>query len=386
MTSYDVFAATDDVLEALSVLRATTLLDPAFADREPMSATSPVMVTFAILTHDAEKTVERCVQSIPEDASILVVDSESHDRTCDLVARVRPLARVVTREWTHDFSQARNAALDLVPAGWVFYIDADEFLLPGHADRVRTAAQLLERHPARDAMRCGVAVLDRTAGITPFLPRMVRAAGEVRWANPLHEDLVHASPDAAVLDIALDVTVAHDGYTRDGAARAERNRRIIADWQTREPAAGRAHAALAQELVGEDQDRDRAHHLRAALADTRLNTHEQRGALFSLLVNELLSGGAVALLAALEEHANIEPGLEELLLKARALMILHDQELPRTRSAIAELLLSAPDAGDPEDDVTGRAVDALVALSELMGEDTAGLESLRPHSAGTDAS
>lgn len=89
-----------------------------------------------ILTKDEEKHIERCINSIKGVCDeIIVIDSFSTDRTCDIAEAMG------ARVYKHKFeNQARqfNWGLDNIPidSSWIWRIDADEYIEKGLADNV----------------------------------------------------------------------------------------------------------------------------------------------------------------------------------------------------------------------------------------------------------
>lgn len=89
-----------------------------------------------ILTKDEEKHIERCINSIKGGCDeIIVIDSFSTDRTCDIAEAMG------ARVYKHKFeNQARqfNWGLDNIPidSSWIWRIDADEYIEKVLADNV----------------------------------------------------------------------------------------------------------------------------------------------------------------------------------------------------------------------------------------------------------
>ncbi|MDQ2681740.1 MAG: glycosyltransferase, partial [Candidatus Eremiobacteraeota bacterium] len=67
----------------------------------------------------------RALASLPEDATVLVLDAESADSTQAIA--VKAGARLIVRPWT-DFIEARRFALSNVTTSWTLMLDADETL------------------------------------------------------------------------------------------------------------------------------------------------------------------------------------------------------------------------------------------------------------------
>ena len=79
----------------------------------------------AIITKNEEANIERCIKSIKEICSnIVIVDTGSADKTPILASKLG--ANVFFHKWNDDFSAARNYALKYVYSDWIISIDADE--------------------------------------------------------------------------------------------------------------------------------------------------------------------------------------------------------------------------------------------------------------------
>lgn len=87
-------------------------------------------ITVIILTKNEEANIKRCILSVKEVAArIIVVDSGSTDKTCDIAKEVG--AEVVVHPFTTHGKQF-NWALDTldIKTKWVFRLDADEEVTP----------------------------------------------------------------------------------------------------------------------------------------------------------------------------------------------------------------------------------------------------------------
>ncbi|MGE0171669.1 MAG: glycosyltransferase family 2 protein [Oligoflexales bacterium] len=98
----------------------------------------PVDISFAIITLNCEKTLERCLSSIPPGAEIILLDSGSTDRTAE-IARAHG-ANVFQESFT-DFSSQKNKALHHSNRSWVFSLDGDEVL----SDELKTIILSISR-------------------------------------------------------------------------------------------------------------------------------------------------------------------------------------------------------------------------------------------------
>ena len=91
-------------------------------------------VTGLVLTYNGERLLEKCLKSLYFCDRIIVVDSESTDRTVSIAEAVG--AEVHVRPWPGPVDQFRYA-LGLVDSGWVVSLDQDEML----TDQLRASIQ-----------------------------------------------------------------------------------------------------------------------------------------------------------------------------------------------------------------------------------------------------
>ena len=103
-----------------------------------MKGTNARMFSVLILTKDEESNIKGCLDSVSWCDDVVVLDSFSADRTCE-VARENG-ARVFQRAFD-DFGAQRNFALEHVEFKnrWVFHLDADERFNPSLRDECEAA-------------------------------------------------------------------------------------------------------------------------------------------------------------------------------------------------------------------------------------------------------
>ncbi|MBN2139734.1 MAG: glycosyltransferase family 2 protein [Desulfovibrionaceae bacterium] len=87
----------------------------------------PQTVTGLVLTYNGERLLDECLRSLDFCDQVLVVDSQSTDRTAD-IARARG-ARLDIHAWPGPVAQFRRA-LGMVTTDWVVSLDQDEMLSP----------------------------------------------------------------------------------------------------------------------------------------------------------------------------------------------------------------------------------------------------------------
>jgi glycosyltransferase involved in cell wall biosynthesis len=80
-----------------------------------------------VITKNEERNIERCLKSLQFCDEIIVVDSESEDRTREIASRYTDT--VINRQW-NGYSDQKNYAISLSKADWIISIDADEEVSP----------------------------------------------------------------------------------------------------------------------------------------------------------------------------------------------------------------------------------------------------------------
>lgn len=95
-----------------------------------MSAT----LSIAIVALNEEANLGRVLESVRWADEIVVVDSGSTDRTCDIAGEYS--ARVIHEPW-RGYTGQKNYALELCTKDWVLSLDADEAVSPELAEEIR---------------------------------------------------------------------------------------------------------------------------------------------------------------------------------------------------------------------------------------------------------
>jgi glycosyltransferase involved in cell wall biosynthesis len=95
---------------------------------------APVQLASVVLTRNVAGHIQDCIETLRFTDLILVSDSYSTD---DTVALARAAGAAVMQRTFDNFAGQRNAALEVVNAEWVLFVDADERISPELAAEVR---------------------------------------------------------------------------------------------------------------------------------------------------------------------------------------------------------------------------------------------------------
>ncbi len=93
-------------------------------------------LSVAIVAMDEEANIGRTLASVRWADEIVLIDSGSKDRTCEIAREYG--ARVIIEPWRGYVAQ-KQYAIDLCTMEWVLLLDADEEVSPGLAEEIRCA-------------------------------------------------------------------------------------------------------------------------------------------------------------------------------------------------------------------------------------------------------
>lgn len=98
---------------------------------------SKIPVSVIIMTKNEEKNISKCLKSVSDFDQVFVVDSNSEDRTGELVLTMG--ATLVNFTWDGKYPKKKQWSLDNLPFKhqWVLYVDADEEVYPELASEIK---------------------------------------------------------------------------------------------------------------------------------------------------------------------------------------------------------------------------------------------------------
>jgi hypothetical protein len=144
-----------------------------------------------------------------------VVDTGSTDGTLDIVGAYRGRGvQLVQLPWPESFAQVRNAAVETIAAGWVVFLDADEWLTDRSSEQLRACLDSLSciEDLPRIVFAPKIHDVDRDTFVYD-VPRIFKADTGIRYKGPVHEyPVVSGATDTPVDLVGLDIEFLHDGY------------------------------------------------------------------------------------------------------------------------------------------------------------------------------
>lgn len=143
-------------------------------------------ISAVLIAKNEEALLGRCLDSLKGLDRIVVVDTGSTDKTVE-VAKAHGADIVSQGEfaWCDDFAKARNFAQTYaLPGGWIFVIDADEYLPEGGVDRLYQAAKAFG-----DKRAINVNVVAEVGHSRHQQPRLYKNAPDIVWRGRVHNYL-----------------------------------------------------------------------------------------------------------------------------------------------------------------------------------------------------
>lgn len=144
-------------------------------------------ISVTVITHNEERNIRACLESVRWADEIVVVDANSTDQTCAIAREYTD--RVYQQEWLGYASQ-NNRAIALATHEWIFRLDADERADPDLARETRSVV-------TAPADYSGFRVPRKIFFLGRFLTRPERHhvrlfnKGKARWVgDAIHEVLV----------------------------------------------------------------------------------------------------------------------------------------------------------------------------------------------------
>jgi glycosyltransferase involved in cell wall biosynthesis len=92
-------------------------------------------ISVSLITMDEEQNIRRTLESVKWADEIVVVDSGSSDRTCDIAREYG--AKIFIEPWK-GFSAQKNSSIEKCTGDWVLSLDADEELTPACVQELQT--------------------------------------------------------------------------------------------------------------------------------------------------------------------------------------------------------------------------------------------------------
>ncbi len=174
---------------------------------------SRLKISLTMIVKNEERYLPECLESIKGlFDEVVIVDTGSTDRTKEIIKAHG--AKLGEFAWVDSFSQARNAALDLATGDWIFWLDADDRILPSERPKLEVLLNRIRVGEVHKAQSIKCRCLPAPGG-NPTVVDHVRLFPKrpgVRWEYRVHEQILPSLNRIGVGVDWSDVMVTHVGY------------------------------------------------------------------------------------------------------------------------------------------------------------------------------
>ncbi|MCS7209393.1 MAG: tetratricopeptide repeat protein [Fimbriimonadales bacterium] len=193
-----------------------------------------VRITLSMIARNEAQFLEGCLRSVQGVVDeIVLVDTGSDDDTPRIAERFG--AKVIHTAWQHDFSAARNLALEHASGDWILVLDADERLSPDSKQAILNAV----RHPQFAGYY--LEILNEIRDGDYFMHRIVRLFRRlpgIRWEGAIHEQIMPSLIARGARFATVAAQIHHLGYRSEvmqSRAKIQRNLELIQRELERDP-------------------------------------------------------------------------------------------------------------------------------------------------------
>ncbi len=151
------------------------------------------MISSFVITYNEEENIRECLKSLGWTDEIIVVDSNSVDKTTEIASELK--ANVILAEKL-TFGGKKNLGIDAAKGPWILWIDADERVTPELSAEIQ---QIVKNNPAAEAFE----INRKSFFITKFIKhcgwypdytlRLFKKSTGIRFSNEqVHEKAVYS--------------------------------------------------------------------------------------------------------------------------------------------------------------------------------------------------
>lgn len=176
--------------------------------RKAMSEQARPDLSVVIIAFNEEANLERCLKSLPPGAEIILLDSESTDRTCAIAQAYG--AKVYQRPFSN-FAEQKNAAISFASSTWILALDADEELCEELRQAILAVVTLGSPRISGYRLRRRLVFMGRRMkyGKTSDKPLRLFRRGHASYTGSIHEELKLSQGKTAKL---MEGTIWHYSY------------------------------------------------------------------------------------------------------------------------------------------------------------------------------
>lgn len=172
-------------------------------------------ISFLIIVKNEERVIKRCINSILNNMKntdeIIIVDTGSSDKTLEIINSFnKENIKVFEFNWNNDFSEARNFAKVHAKKDWVFFIDADEYLVEDVIKELKKYICILEKSERKNIF-INPTIINTNDHIINGVTRIFKNNSKIRYKGIIHE--YPSITGEEINRFAFEsIQLIHDGY------------------------------------------------------------------------------------------------------------------------------------------------------------------------------
>ncbi len=226
------------------------LQERALSVAERAQPAQGMRLSLCMIVRDEQEMLPRCLAAVADAVDeMVIVDTGSVDATIEIARSFG--AKVIEREWTGSFGEARNVAFDAAGGDWTLVLDADELLVAEDVGLLRSLTGRTWREAFYVAETNYTGDLEAGSAVTHDTLRVFRNRPQYRYRGRLHEQIAGTLP--AYLPERTEYTnvrIEHYGYlgaVRDSREKSRRNIELLRMQQAESPPTAFLHYNLGAE-------------------------------------------------------------------------------------------------------------------------------------------
>ncbi|MDE5548147.1 MAG: glycosyltransferase family 2 protein [Clostridia bacterium] len=144
-------------------------------------------VSLCMIVKNEQEVLARCLESVKDAVDeIIIVDTGSDDDTREIASRYTD--KVYSYPWHDDFASARNFAFSKGTGDYLMWLDADDILPEGEAEKLSAFCGVLDTEQP-DFVECPYETTDGNGNpsTTFFRERLLKREAGFQWVGRVHE-------------------------------------------------------------------------------------------------------------------------------------------------------------------------------------------------------
>lgn len=185
-------------------------------------------LTAIIIVKNEEDNIVKCIESIKDYVDeLVIIDTGSTDNTLNLITTYQcDKIKVFTRKWKDNFSQIRNYAKSKATGKWIFYIDADETVMPPHDFTLfKKLLRKFELLDLNEKITICPVIIDHNNHKSVGVRRCFYNSKKFYYFGHVHEEVRNIN--GLLNQLTVDINIRHEGYKSEILKNKEKVKRNI---------------------------------------------------------------------------------------------------------------------------------------------------------------